>query len=138
MTSNESAGLAQSDIISNPLVLDEASQKAVEQTGEQVVDGIQFTEAEKAAAEFTYFLRHLKKEVGNLSAKGAARVLYRLAEFPLGDTVAIDEMGFKDKKEKLLFQLFYEINARKSVIMQEVKDQQAQFEPEKEKEDGGN
>lgn len=80
----------------------------------------QLTEIELAAGNFAYYLPVLKRLIGGLSAKAAARVLMRLAEFPFGSTKNVDEMGFTDKEEKTAFMLFYELNALKNVMIQHV------------------
>ena len=77
----------------------------------------EFTKEEEAAAKFTYLLPFIKRAGSNLSQKAMARVLYALAEFPLGKSIKIEDMNFKSPAEKQLFHIFYEINSAKAIIL---------------------
>jgi hypothetical protein len=94
------------------------------------VGGIQFSKAEEAAAKFTYLLPVLKKALGSLSAKAAARVVYRLSEFPFGNSIKLEDMGFRSKAEKQLFHIVYELNDCKRIMMQHLQEQEKENNPD--------
>jgi hypothetical protein len=114
-------------------VIVEEKNEAVEEFKKDHREGIgdiTFTPAEEAAARFTYLLPFLKRMAGSMSSKGMARVIHRLAEFPLGDAVHIDKMGFRTKEEKKLFEVFYNINECKNTILKSMKEDQIKAEQE--------
>lgn len=88
--------------------------------------GADFTEVEKAAGGFSYYLPVLKRVIGNLSAKAAARVVMKIAEFPFGESKEVDKMGFTSPEEKQAFMLFFEINAMKNTMLNHVIEEEKQ------------
>lgn len=102
----------------------------IDATGDNPIE--KFTPEEDAAARFSYLLPFVRRSGKNMSAKAMTRVIHALAEFPLGNSIDINEMGFRSKQEKQLFTVMYEINAAKHTVLNYIKDEQAKLKKEKE------
>lgn len=86
----------------------------------KIKGGTEFTKEEEAAAKIKLLLPFLKKTVGNMSAKSAARVLTELAIFPIGDSTDLAKT-LRSKDERQAFKLFFELQAAKQVVLEYVK-----------------
>lgn len=99
---------------------------------------VSYTPEEEAAARFLYLLPYVKRIGKNLGGNAVVRVLYALAEFPLGD----DKPKLKSKEEKQLFDIFQELMASKSLIIKHALEKQKEAEQAEKTEgvatDGGN
>jgi hypothetical protein len=86
-----------------------------EQPAEEKVDAASVDPLEEAAFKFTKLLPYVKKFSATASSqKSLARVLYAMAEFPLGAA----EPRFLNENERILFSVLQEIQQHKSVLLQ--------------------
>lgn len=78
------------------------------------VGELTFKPEEEAAARYSYLLPIAKKLSKDMSAKAMARVVMALAEFPLQQS---EKPRLISKEENQLFQVIFEINVAKGLIL---------------------
>ncbi len=103
--------------------MSQTSEQEIEDKKKMHTEGVgdlTFKPEEEAAARYTYLLPVAKRLAGSMSAKGMARVVMALAEFPLQTTPKPRLIG---KDENQLFQVIFELNVAKGMILDYAKKQ---------------
>lgn len=78
------------------------------------MEELKATPEEEAAGRYMYLLKVARRISREMSAKSIRRVLLALAEFPLQES---EKPELKEKREHQLFQVIYEINAAKGIVL---------------------
>lgn len=84
---------------------------------------------EEAAKKFTELLPYVKKFGSAMSSNSVVRVLYAMAEFPLGAS----KPRLLNDPERQLFHILQELNGAKSIVISTILKQQAETEQLKQK-----